>query len=939
MAFIKVIKDYIKNNYNLSHDYLTVIFPNKRAAYMLRKELMSDNDKNIWLPQMLSIQEAMSMWSGLQLIDNLDATFELMKIMNNNSEFVSNYNHFSLASQIVKDFDEIDQYAVDAENLFSYIKEIKEAENWNPDKDKTETEKAYLNFFKSLYTYYNSLREVLLKDDCGYYGLITRKLYDLSKEELDNVIGDKKIIFAGFNAMTLTEENIIVRLVESKKAALLWDLDKYYLEDEKQEAGLFARQFFKKYNNLKPESFSDKLLTDDKIINIVGVSGSTVQSNALQINLIKEKEDKSNKAVVLSDESLLIPVLNSIPNSYDKLQVTMGYPFSNTILYQFINHIFAFKNGSNKDEEVYFWNLKRLLETEFIKNIFDSNDLFELSRFINHNLKNTIYNLTINDIEEYFNDNENLRKFLSLICKKWGSTQEYINSIKELLLNINNLIPNGEDRYFLKNQISIAGRIINKIEKLYNKYNLILQIHDIEMLFKQASNEMSIKLDGQNDGLQIMGLLETRNLDFDVVHILSVNEGILPQSKSTNSLIPFDLRKHYKLPIYTNKQAVYAYHFYRLLQNAKIVNIYYNILADGMGEGEPSRFILQLQHELQQKNRNIKINNILYKNPDVNLTPINNLEVQKTDNILAKIKTKLSGTNSLGNKTGLSPTSLSCYLNCSLKFYLKYIENVQDNSTDELIQSNVIGSIIHSFFELLYKEFDDSIITYETYNAKVTEEKKNELFQQALVNNNFKKGLPETGFNYLNKIMIEELIENFINCEKEFLSKGNTLKIIGLEKNLTHTFKIENVDVNLIGFADRIDKTDGKIRILDYKTGKINEDDVVIKDKYENISDLPEKSLQLLIYKYLYAKSHNIGTDNIEPGIFGLLKINNIYFPLKNYSDTFNDENLIQNCDTFFEAVFRELLNPEIPFVQTTDDTKCKYCDFITICKRKKKSW
>ena len=246
MAFIKVIKDYIKNNYNLSHDYLTVIFPNKRAAYMLRKELMSDNDKNIWLPQMLSIQEAMSMWSGLQLIDNLDATFELMKIMNNNSEFVSNYNHFSLASQIVKDFDEIDQYAVDAENLFSYIKEIKEAENWNPDKDKTETEKAYLNFFKSLYTYYNSLREVLLKDDCGYYGLITRKLYDLSKEELNNVIGDKKIIFAGFNAMTLTEENIIVRLVESKKAALLWDLDKYYLEDEKQEAGLFARKFFKK---------------------------------------------------------------------------------------------------------------------------------------------------------------------------------------------------------------------------------------------------------------------------------------------------------------------------------------------------------------------------------------------------------------------------------------------------------------------------------------------------------------------------------------------------------------------------------------------------------------------------------------------------------------------------------------------------------------------
>ena len=939
MAFITKIKDYIKDNYNLTTDYLTVIFPNKRAAYMLREELKKDYNENIWLPQMLSVQEAMSMWSGIQLIESLDITFELMKLMNEKKEFAANYNLFSLASQIAKDFDEIDQYAINAEHLFNYIKEVKEAENWDPVKEKTSTETAYLNFFKSLNKFYTCLRTELLNERCGYYGLITRKLYNLSNEDLEKIIGDKKIIFAGFNAMTLTEENIIVRLVESGKAVLLWDLDKYYFEDEKQEAGLFARQFFKKHKNLEPNFLSDNFLSKDKVINIIGVSGSTVQTNALQIKLNNEKDDKGNMAVVLSDEALLIPVLNSIPRDYQNPQITMGYPFSNTLLCQFINQLFVFKNGNNKNEKVYFWSLKRLLETEFIRNILNADDISTLTKFIAYFSKNSIYHVDVKEIEEHFKTNENLNVLLSYICEKWSSSEVCILNLKNILLTINKIIPDSEDTYFLKNQISVAGRIINKIEKLYNKYLDLLQIHDVEMLFKQASFEMRLKMEGSKDGLQIMGLLETRNLDFDVVHILSVNEGILPQSKNASSLIPFDLRRYYGLPIYTNKQAVYAYHFYRLIQNAEIVNIYYNVLADGMGEGEASRFIMQLLHELPKKKSNIRINKLSYKNPDVEVYPAANLEVRKSEEIIRKIKDRISGTNSSGRKIGLSPTSISCYLSCPLKFYLKYIENIKDNTAEEMIQSNVIGSIIHSYFELLYTQFGDSTIDYEMFNSKDTEENHENLFHQALEINKFTNGLPDSGFNYLSQIMIKELIDNFINYEKSFLKSGNTLKIIGLEEYLTYTFKVDDIDVNMIGYADRIDKTNGKIRIIDYKTGAMSDDDVTIKDKYNNISDLSEKSLQLLIYKYLYAKSNNIGTEEIESAIIALLKVNKVFYPLVNQSETFNDFNLIQNCDTFFEEVFRELLNPDIPFVQTTDDAKCKYCDYISICKRKEKSW
>ena len=269
MAFITRITDYIIDNYNLEKDSLTVIFPNKRAALTLRKELSRRIKRNIWLPKILSIQEAMSSWSGIQLVDNIDIIYQLIKIMNNSLDVSTRSNIFGLASQIVKDFDEIDQYAVDAEDLFRYLKVVKETESWSPHDNMTETEKSYLTFFASLYSYYKQLRFELLENNQGYYGLITRKLYELSNVELEALTGNNKILFAGFNAMTFTEENIIKRFVELEKAVLLWDLDKYYYEDEKQEAGLFARQFFSKNKNIKPDFICDNF--KDKHINIIAL--------------------------------------------------------------------------------------------------------------------------------------------------------------------------------------------------------------------------------------------------------------------------------------------------------------------------------------------------------------------------------------------------------------------------------------------------------------------------------------------------------------------------------------------------------------------------------------------------------------------------------------------------------------------------------------------
>ena len=943
-SFISKISDYITENYNLTKDLLTIIFPNKRAALELRKELEKVK-KNIWLPNIISIQEAMSMWSGMQLLDNIDVIFELLKVINDDN-LSADSNLFGLASQMAKDFDEIDQYKVCAKDIFEYVKDAKEADTWNPSEAFSETEKRYLAFFASLLKYYNKLRENLNANNWGYYGMITRMLSELSDEKLLETVGNNKVIFAGFNAMTATEEDIIVRLERNGKAVILWDLDKYYFDDTKQEAGLFARNFLDRYKNIKRNFVEDNF--NNKNINIIGVSGSTVQTNALTLQLSNEKKKiNSKEVVVLSDETLLLPVLNSIPTSYSDIHVTMGYPYSKTVLHQFLNHLFSFQNNINtKDETIYFWGLKRLLETELIKIIFSKKDLSSLDNCLNTLVKKSTYYIKINDLQEYFNGC--ICDFILLLCKKW-CPENCVRTINSILKFISQSISN--DSLFIKNQLSIAGRIFNKIERLSLKYKGLVKMTDIETLYKQSANEMSVKLEKSDEHessssqtLQVMGLLETRNIDFDIVHILSVNEGVLPQSKSANSLIPYDIRKHYKLPLYKNKQAVYAYHFYRLIQKAKTINIYYNTLADGMGEGEPSRFIRQILHEMPVKSNNINIINTVYKNPNINVKNNITFKIHKTDDIIAKIVKRITGKNDKNEIIGLSPTSIACYLKCPMQFYLKYIEDVKDNTPEETIQSNVIGSIIHSTFENLYNEFSDNHIDYNRY-TEIVESKLSEAYQKALETNNFPNGLPDSGFNYLSKIMIDELINNFIGYEKTFLSNGNTLKVIGLEKNLHHTFNINGIDVNLIGFADRIDMANGEtIRILDYKSGSVKDSDVEISKDVKELKELSEKSLQLLIYKYLYKKMNkNIAVENIEPAIFGLLKMNKVFFPLKNYSDSFNDyedgkENFMNICDNLFTELFAELLDKEKPFEQTDNNSDCKYCSFTDICKRNSKN-
>ena len=921
MAFIKKISDYITTHYDLTKENITIVFPNKRAALQLRTELAKTIKTNFWVPQILSIQQAMEEWSGLQLIDNIEVIFEIIKM---------NKDFFPYAAQMAKDFDEIDQYGVNAEQLFANLKYAKEIEEWNLNLENS-VESNYLKFFGSLLSYYNNLRDTLQKNGQGYYGLITNKLASLDDETLQKCTQGRKIIFAGFNALTSTEETIIVRMVESGNAVMLWDLDRYYFEDEKQEAGHFARLFFKKHPNIEKNFINDGFLTQKKEINIISVSGNAVQTNALQLNLTNnndnendndnENEDEKRKeVVVLADESLLIPVLNAIPESKGSIQVTMGYPFDKTIVYHFVDQWFKYQNTtSDVDDVIYLWTLIRLCNADFIKLIFNGLEYEKLNSWLMEMAKNSVYYLNKSDFK-YFENDKHLFEFLTILTNKWITAKDCIRSIKDIL--VISIAKLGKNNNFVKNQISVAGRIANRLDILLNKYPNFIKVFDLQMLYAQVAGQMSINLQGEKDGLQIMGLLETRNLDFDVIHFLSVNEGVLPQNKNNNSLIPFDLRKAYNLPTYDQQQAVYAYHFYRLLQNAKEIYLYYNNIADLSG-GEPSRFIRQLEFEYA-KHSNANIEYYQYKSPIIKerQSPI---EVVKTDAILDKIQS-------------LSPSSIGVYVRCPLQYYWRHIEDIKDEQLDEEIQVNIIGNIIHKTLDNFYKLFAKNEIISLALFDEMYKQHFNECYHNSLIDNGFKNGLPNTGFNYLNKTVIKNMLGSFINSERKFLEEGHQLSIIDTERKLSQEIEYKGHKVLLFGFADRIDKVGDEIRIIDYKTGKVNPYDVKIGEKVEKITDMAEKSIQLMIYKYLYIsdnlKNSGITADKIKPGIIGFQKLSHGVYNLEIGEAHELSQSFKETCDKYFNDFLAELFDKNIPFAQTEDTKACSFCNFKNICKR-----
>lgn len=933
--FIQSLALHIKEKYNLKKDELTVVFPNKRAAFYLRSQFKEIYNEDIWLPQMLSIEEAMTQWSGIRLVDTVDMLFELISIDSERYQRGDSISVFgSMASQMAKDFDEIDQYEVDAAHLFSYINDLKRLGTWNLDGGITQKEQQYLFFFESLKHYYDQLRDRLERQGKGYYGMITRHLANLPENGLVAKVRNRMVLFAGFNALTPTERKIIDKLYKTGHAEVVWDFDRYYIEDEHNEAGLFARDYIRHNIPWKPTVFSNSLLSDKKEIHLVGVNGNTVQAKALQSLL--QVEEAADLAVILADEKLMIPVLNAIPDKeqYERVNVSMGYPLKQTALDRLVTGFFALHRKGRKIKEKgwYLWPIFRILDEEIIRTIFRKEEVDELEKYITYITKNSLFIYQEEDFEKRC-QSKDLHEFMRLLLQEGTDRRpiDLMDTLRTLLVFIANKIQTSEQQdtmLFLLNQVSEAGKVVNRLKDIMERYpGYVVTYDEVEVLYRLVSAGTNIKLNGSTTtGLQLMGLLEARNLDFKTFYMIGVNEGILPAGKSYNSFIPYNIRKECGLPDDHEKQAVYAYHFYRQLQGTEKVYFIYNTNGNDSG-GEPSRFLLQLKYELANRNPQITIVEEAFANITEPSTPPRLLTLKKSDPVMALLMTKLQPEQ---DSQALAPTSLSAYLQCPFKFCLKHLMGIKDESAEEEVQNNLIGSVMHDTLQSLYTDHCNTILSPSLLATAIKPSLNRKM--EEVVRRFFGQGLPDVGYNYLNKLNIERLFENYFRYEASEL-ENHEISILAVEQLLTTTLEINRIPCKISGKADRIDCCDGIFRIIDYKTGNIEAREVKVSNKVENPRDIPEKALQLLIYKYLYLKNNpQIPPEHVTAALFGL-KNRQVRFELKVDYTPLN-EDFMGTMEQMLSSILQSMMDRSIPFSQPTD-TKlkpCHFCDFKAIC-------
>lgn len=932
-SFINQLADHIKENHDLQKEELTVVFPNKRAALFLRSRFQEIYHEEIWLPQMLSIQEAMTQWSGFQLIDTVDMLFELIHIDSVVSKKSTNIGIFgSMAAQMASDFDDIDQYGVDAKSLFSYVYEDKKIGEWDPRGDITPKEKSHLEFFNNLGQYYHLLRQSLESQKKGYYGMITRRLAELDETQLLERVGHRRIIFAGFNALTPTEQTIIDKLHRNHYAEVVWDFDRYYVEDENNQAGYFARSYIRKDLAWKPNYFSDSLLTQPKQIKLICVKGNSIQTKALQ-SLLQVK-DEVNTAIILADENLLVPVLNSIPERFDTLKVSMGYPLRQTSLNHLLSAFFTLHRKGRKVKQGgwYLWPILRILDMELVQIIFNDKEKEELNSYRSFVAEKSAFVFSDTDFERYC-ASHNTQEFIKLLlCNGADTPARVLEGLVSFLAFIAGRVQatNQEGTaLFLLNQVSEAGKTVNRLNEIVTRHlHYVETIDDLEVLYRLVSANTNIKLNNSTSGgLQIMGLLEARNLDFNTFYMVGVNEGVLPAESKSHSFIPYFIRKAFDLPTEQEQQAVYAYHFYRLLQGAQTACFIYDASSANAG-GEPSRFLLQLKYELAKCNPLIEISEEVFSAPAVINSQPERIVVHKTDPLMDVLMEKIQ-TNDL--KKALAPTSISTFIKCPLLFCFHYLLKIKDNSADENTPANLIGSVVHDTLQRIYDGYRGTVVTPELFAGDIKSTWEEKLRQS--IAKQFVHGLPDVGYNYLNQLTIKKMFDNWLHYEEADVA-SHQISILDLERILHTSIEVNGVSCTIAGTADRIDQRDGIVRVIDYKTGLVKDNDVRVPKEVTSAADIPEKAMQLLIYKYLYLKEHPEVVDpSLVTASLYVLKQKQVCLDLKVDYEPLN-HNFVATMESLLGEVLASMMDRSVHFVQPDNgsSTPCHYCEFGDIC-------
>jgi len=961
--FLVKTAEYLYHQYGDEISELCIILPNRRAGLYLKKYFAALIQKTIWAPSIFSIEDFMIRLSNLKVCDPSEVLFELYEVHKIlEGEKAQEFDEFvHWGQQLLGDFNEIDSYLVNSKDLFEFLNEAKALTLWNLENmPLTDFEKRYLHFYNSLGKYHEFLASRLLDQGQAYPGLLFRKTTEMIPEIVPDLEW-KKVVFAGFNAMTKAEETLIDALVRAGKGELLWDADAYYMEDEKQEAGYFLRNWKKKWKNIPFNWIDTDFKNSPKTIRITGIPlhvGQAKYCGQLLGDISPDASEAENTAVILMDEQLLVPLLNSLPENINELNITMGLPLRQTPLFDLLDTIFRMHLNIQRFTlptrtsagKFYFRDVLKILQHPYMSGMartmtdsspFSVNDLVDSIKKGNkiflgkkdlYQSDAGLFSQNLSFIDPLFEPWNNIRDALKYL-------KQFIGSMHDGLIRKKNETGKRNDNLELEYLFAFS-KIIFKLSTLSAKFDSVKNLLTLYNLFKQMSGFTSLPFYGEPlKGIQVMGMLETRTLDFDRLILLSANEDLLPSGKTSQSFIPFDIRRHFQLPTYKYKYSIFAYHFYRLLQRSSTINLLYNTEPDELGGGEKSRFIKQILHELKSYNPSIVIEENILVTP---LPPVrlpSRISIPKTGDVYERLMKKAV--------SGLSPTGLNNYIQCSLKFYFRDLLGLEEpREIKDTIDAQIMGQAVHKALEILFAPFKNKKVGKDAIEGMLKD-------HEAAVNLAFEQKYQgaDTSFgkNHLLVKVGRILVRRYLHYELKNLedlgAQGLDLSLVDLEQYIERKIEIplanENLPIKLKGFIDRINRIGEDWQIIDYKSGKVVSKELILED-WKLLRTEPEfsKVLQLMTYAYLFSRNHPGIPGNIMTGILSLRRINEGFMRVtlpgtdKNSVNGNIGSRDILDFEKVLIQIIQSVFDTTVPFQQTEDASHCKYCEFIDLCGR-----
>ncbi|WP_462248536.1 PD-(D/E)XK nuclease family protein [Ekhidna sp.] len=954
-VFLSEVASHLLTNHRNNLGDCIVVFPNRRAGLFLKKYLSQKVDKPVWSPRTLSLEDFLFSYSNTKKTDPLTLIFELFESFKTHQSQSEGFESFYFwGEMLLRDFEEVDHYLVNPKQLFTYVKDDRQlAEDFYfLDEEQeaiikkfwqeflpaaTKTQEQFVETWRILMPVYETFKQRIKEQRIGYTSHVYRELVENIESIRHNA--NKPIVFAGFNALTPAEEVLMKHFVSNYNAEILWDIDAYYINDSNQEAGDFLRKYSKDpiLGNSFPNPLPEKVKSP-KEVDVTGVSLEVGQAKLIgeEVDrLLDNGATKEEIVIVLPQDYMLFPILNAIPEKVDKLNVTMGYPLKDTPLYGLLEAAIELQEHASLSPEnglsfyhkptidilshPYLYKEDKNPLDKLISEIKKKNQIRVFQKEI-LNIQSTVLNTIFRQVGEHESLTEYLKSIILIlgeqVVERFGLEREYLYHFQQLL---------------------------SRLSEILDKQSAVIDIKTYKSLFRKTTRSVKIPFTGEPvEGLQVMGVLETRNLDFKHVLMLNMNEDIFPASQRAGSFIPYRIRKAFELPTFETQDAIYAYLFYRLFHNAEKLYFYFNMFADFGLSGEVSRFIRQVELESGLDVNRKKLSN------SVQVNEIRPISIETTDEVLNKLAIYTDDVPDLDQRR-LSASALNIYLDCKLKFYFRYVLRLfsGDEMSDDL-NARHFGNALHRTLEYLYLD------TMREKGGRVIDE--SDFFRmESSIDGAMEKAFKEEfgmktkkRFEFKDRnVVMAEIIRKFVKQVIEMDKKYVPFEVVSLEAEDKYErfFEIspndKKVRVKLGADIDRVDKKDGTVRVLDYKTGR---DETEI-GQFENIFN-PEvfykfqagrkAGYQTFFYAWLYASKY--GQDSpIVPGLINIKQFfkSDFDFRLKTKGNPIADaRGFLPAFEERMKALLEEIYSKEVPFSQTEDLRKCSFCDFKGICER-----